>query len=124
MTEAHWQFLRSSVGGVGGGGGGPYAFEVGTSENLFTQEGEGELAPPHKNACVMAGAAGRRNALHNPNTVGAQPGLMWQPFLIYFSSLCPPSLALSVARRIPGKKTRKVKITFLFMAGCPNVDEM
>ena len=80
------------------------AFEVGTSESLFTQEGEGEAGPLHKNACVMTGAAERRNALHNPNTVGAGPGLRWQPFLpIYLSSLSTQSLALSVALSIPGK---------------------
>lgn len=79
-------------------------FEVGTSESLFTQEGGGGAGPLHKNACVMTGAAERRNALHNPNTVGAAPGLRWQPFLpIYFSSLSTQSLALSVALSIPGK---------------------
>lgn len=80
------------------------AFEVGTSESLFTQGGEGGAGPQHKNACVMTGAAEWRNALHNPNTVGAGPGQRWQPFLpIYFSSLSTQSLALSVALSIPGK---------------------
>lgn len=52
----------------------------------------------------MTGAAERRNALHNPNTVGAGPRLRWQPFLpIYFSSLSTQSLALSVALNISGK---------------------
>ena len=80
------------------------AFDVGTSESLFTQEGEGGAGPLHKNACVMTGAAERRNALHNPNTVGAGPQLRWQPFLpIYFSSLSTQSMALSAALSIPGK---------------------
>lgn len=80
------------------------AFEVGTSESLFTQAGEGGAGPMHKNACVMTGAAERRNAIHNPNTVEAGPRLRWQPFLpIYFSSLSTQSPALSVAHSIPGK---------------------
>lgn len=81
------------------------AFEVGTSESLFTQAGEGGGAGLlHKNACVMTGAAERRNALHNPNTVEAGPRLRWQPSLpIYFSSLSTQSPALSVVHSIPGK---------------------
>lgn len=81
------------------------AFEVGTSESLFTQAGEGGGAGLlHKNACVMTGATERRNALHNPNTVEAGPRLRWQPFLpIYFSSLSTQSPALSVVHSIPGK---------------------
>lgn len=71
----------------------------------------------HKNACVMTGAAERRNALHNPNTVGAGPGPRWQPFLpIYFSSLSTQSPALSVALNIPGKM-KNAKSFYLWLEG-------
>lgn len=64
----------------------------------------GRAGPVHKNACVMMGVAEGRNALHNPNTVGAGPQQRWQPFLpIYFSSLSTQSPALSAALSIPGK---------------------
>lgn len=93
--------LRSAAGGVGGW----WSLRFWSRElrkPVYSGRG-GRAGLPHKNACVMTGAAERRNALHNPNTVGAIPGLMWQPFLIYLSSFCPHSPALSVARNIPGK---------------------
>lgn len=107
------------------------AFEVGTSESLFTQEGEGEAGPLHKNACVMTGAGESRNALHNPNTVGAGPGLRWQPFLpIYLSSLSTQSLALSVALSIPEKMKNGLRF-YLWLeiskyspVSSPNVDRI
>lgn len=81
-------------------------------EPVYSGRGGGAVRL-HKNACVMTGAVERRNALHNPNTVGARPGLRWQPFLpIYFSSFYTQSLALSVALSIPGK----MKNALLFKA--------
>lgn len=59
----------------------------------------------------MTGAAERRNALHNPNSVGAGPRLRWQPFLsIYFSSCSTQSLALSAAISIPGKMRNGLRV--------------
>lgn len=73
-------------------------------EPVYSGRGGGGAGLLHKNACVMTGAAERRNALHNPNTVEAGPRLRWQPFLpIYFSSLSTQSPALSVVHSIPGK---------------------
>lgn len=96
--------LRSAAGGVGGWWSLRF-WSRDLRKPVYSGRG-GRAGLPHKNACVMTGAAKRRNALHNPNTVGARPGLMWQPFLIYFSSFCPHSPALSVARNIPGKNVK------------------
>lgn len=96
--------LRSTAGGVGGWWSLRF-WSRDLRKPVYSGRG-GRAGLPHKNACVMTGAAERRNALHNPNTVGARPGLMWQPFLIYFSSFCPHSPALSVARHIPGKNVK------------------
>lgn len=88
-------------------------------EPVYSGRGGGGAGLLHKNACVMTGAAERRNALHNPNTVEAGPRLRWQPFLpIYFSSLSTQSPALSVVHSIPGKMACAFIYGFRFTRIC------
>lgn len=101
--------LRSAAGGVGGGG---PSFEVGTSENLFTQEGEGELAC--RTRMPVSWWEWRRGGMHSTIPTLSEPGQDWCGSHFLFI-LAPSALTHRLCLWLE-TSLEKCEIAFLFMA--------